>query len=219
MTEPERASVGQRLRALRLRAGFSMNALSKAIGYRGVAGYQRYESPEFTKEFIPVGLVHRMLGGVVGRGSPPVTPTEVLALAGLSHLGAPSEPVFDVPIVSWRHAVNLVDRIDPAILGAAQERLMAPYSRDSLVALRMHDHAMNRIAPRGALILVDYEARHLDHGRYYVFRHRGEALCRRYFTAPDRFEPDTYLPGFEALFPPPPIDALGRVVRVIINDP
>ncbi|HET8728570.1 MAG TPA: S24 family peptidase [Alphaproteobacteria bacterium] len=84
MTIPAKPSLPAALRALRERAGLSMDALARELGYRGASSYQRYESEEFRKPYLPMDLAERLAAALGGRGTPPVAPQEVLALAGVS---------------------------------------------------------------------------------------------------------------------------------------
>lgn len=87
-----------KLRELRMRAGLSMQAVAKAAGYRGASSYQRYEDPaSFSDEKLPLKLVARLADVLVGKGSPPITQSEVLNLAGINSIQAATDAahVFD----------------------------------------------------------------------------------------------------------------------------
>lgn len=78
--EPE--SVTRKFRALRERAGLSMDELAHKMGYARASSIQRYEnSDDYKKEFIAPELVLKMIKAVVGLGDPPITAAEVWALA------------------------------------------------------------------------------------------------------------------------------------------
>ena len=49
------------------------------------------------------------------------------------------------------------------------ETLPIQYERPTLFAFRVEDSSMNRTAPPGAYLIVDYEDRVLVDGKYYVF--------------------------------------------------
>lgn len=73
--------VTEKLRDLRTRAGLSMNACAKALGFKGPSSYQRYESPDlFKDEHLPLEIVRKLAPLFAERGIPK---EETLALAGL----------------------------------------------------------------------------------------------------------------------------------------
>lgn len=74
--------VTAKFRALRERAGLSMDDLAQAMGYSRASSIQRYEDAAlYRKEFIAPELALKMLKPLVGKGSPPITASEVWALA------------------------------------------------------------------------------------------------------------------------------------------
>lgn len=76
-------SVTSKFRALRERAGLSMDELAQSMGYSRASSIQRYEDPAlYKKEFISPELALKMIKPLVGRGTPPITAAEVYALAG-----------------------------------------------------------------------------------------------------------------------------------------
>lgn len=78
-------TTAQKLKEIRERVGFSMEKLAKAMGMAAGSSYQRYEDEEsyVRSKFMRPDLVEKIASAVVGRGNPPVTRDEVLALAGL----------------------------------------------------------------------------------------------------------------------------------------
>jgi hypothetical protein len=82
MTE---VNVTERLKDLRTRAGLSMEVLARKAGYRGASSYQRYEDDNlFTEPYLPRRVADRLCLALVGRGDPPITRQDVLALAGVA---------------------------------------------------------------------------------------------------------------------------------------
>ncbi len=216
----EEQHITDRLRALRKRAGYSMDTLARAIGYRAASGYQRYESREhYHKAYLPTELVHRLIEALVGRGQPPVTQSEVLELAGLSNMTGSAEPVFEVPLISWVQAGQLTEALEPSHFSDVTERVVVPYKRESLFALQVRGNSMSRVAPHGSMIVVDYYDRDLSDGRCYIFRIGGEATFKRYRANPSRLEPDSIEPGHETIYPKDGAEVVGRVVRVVIANP
>ncbi len=61
-----------------------MEAMAKALDFKGASSYQRYENPEtFTKDVLPAHIIKKMMTRLVGKGSPPITKPEILELAGI----------------------------------------------------------------------------------------------------------------------------------------
>jgi hypothetical protein len=76
--------VTERLKSLRLHANLSMDELARELGYKGASSYQRYEDRgTFKKNYLPLDLTQRLEQVLVGRGDPPITSPQVLALSGL----------------------------------------------------------------------------------------------------------------------------------------
>ncbi|RKQ70151.1 LexA family transcriptional regulator [Oceanibaculum indicum] len=83
MAETKQKPVSERLKELRERAGLSMAAMSKALGYRFPSGYQRYEDPSaYKKSYLPPEMVQTLTVLLPGKGEPPITRDEVIELGG-----------------------------------------------------------------------------------------------------------------------------------------
>jgi SOS-response transcriptional repressor LexA len=107
-----------RLREMRERAGFSMPLLAKAIGYAGASSYQRYESEDYRKRYLPRELVEKLADVLPGKGDPPVTIEEVCALAGMPPPVVPKISTASGPIP---HATPVeFGKADLPVLGRAQ---------------------------------------------------------------------------------------------------
>lgn len=60
-----------------------MSKMARIMGYKTSSGYQRYENPAlFTKKYLPYEKVELLVRGLVGRGDPPISAQEVMALGG-----------------------------------------------------------------------------------------------------------------------------------------
>jgi phage repressor protein C with HTH and peptisase S24 domain len=89
MAETKELPVTEALKALRERAGLSMDRLARACGYKGASSYQRYENPAmYAKPWLPLTLVASVADVLTGLGDPPIERDEVLALAGITAAGA-----------------------------------------------------------------------------------------------------------------------------------
>ncbi len=73
---------GAQLNQLRERAGLSLRALAAQSGYAAASSIQRYADPAFDGA-LGVDVATRFADAMVGRGDPPITRVEVLALTGL----------------------------------------------------------------------------------------------------------------------------------------
>ena len=109
-------SVTEKLRALRLRSGLSMEQAAKRAGWRRASSWQRYEDDQlFTRPYLPREIGERVVRALVGLGSPPVTEHEVMELSGASMIRSPldggrSRQVEVIAVVeagAWREAVEL----------------------------------------------------------------------------------------------------------------
>lgn len=79
-SKANRMTIPDKFRELRERSGFSLAELASRLGYKGASSIQRYESPEYKKDYLHPQLVARMATALVGRGNPRITRAEVLAL-------------------------------------------------------------------------------------------------------------------------------------------
>jgi phage repressor protein C with HTH and peptisase S24 domain len=74
----------RRLQQLRLRAGYSLEALARLLGYARASSIQRYESETYySSEFLPLPLVRKLAEVLPGCGKPPIGLNEVWSLAGV----------------------------------------------------------------------------------------------------------------------------------------
>lgn len=75
-------SVTSKFRALRERAGLSMDDLAKTMGYARASSIQRYEDPAiYTKQYLSPEIVMKMIKAIAGKGDPKITPAEIWTLA------------------------------------------------------------------------------------------------------------------------------------------
>ena len=139
---------------------------------------------------------------------------ELLGLPGHGNVSRIDEPVFDVPLISWVAAGQLSETADPYQTGDAAEYIAVTHKRNTLIALRVHGLSMNRIAPDGSMIIVDYADKVLTSGQYYVIKLGGQATFKRYRSNPDRFEPDSTEPQ-DTVFVDGETEVVGRVIQVV----
>jgi hypothetical protein len=123
-----------------------------------------------------------------------------------------------LPFVDWAQAGALAESDTP--LGC-ERWLGEPFGRwpRGCFATQVPDDAMNRMAPAGAYIVVDRNARSLVEGLSYLGELDGAVIFRRWFGDPERAEPYSTDPLFrtEFLTPGRPWRIIGRVGRAIIE--
>lgn len=127
------------------------------------------------------------------------------------------KPTRTVPVVSWVAAGKLVE--PDAQLPAETETIeISGLSPGDYFGTRARGDSMNRIAPDGALIIVDKADRELVRGRRYIFASRGKTTFKRFGGAdPYRLDPESLNPENESIFPRDgeTWDVIGRVKLVV----
>lgn len=79
------------LRDIRKRTGMSGTAVAKIAGYKSASGYLRYENPEDKDKvdgLIPYHVIQQLMPLFVGKGYPPVTHDELLAISDVKSVPA-----------------------------------------------------------------------------------------------------------------------------------
>jgi len=137
-----REHVGRQLAALRERAGLSVREVAKALDLSDtqVSTYSSYERPAFKGPYIPMKWAQKLVPVLRGRGEPPVTAEEVLALAGVGSLApavsqenareAPGGPAMPGYIVLREYDVVAAagDGAVPALNGNGDARILAEWT-------------------------------------------------------------------------------------------
>lgn len=89
--------------------------------------------------------------------------------------------------------------------------------RTTLIALRVEGDSMNRVAPGGSVVVIDYDERDLRNGDLGAFRYGGEATFKRYRTDGVQawLEPDSDNPRHVAIFPSEgeTVEIIGKVIE------
>lgn len=146
-----------------------------------------------------------------GRGTPELSAPPIDDSASLTET---REPIIKVPLISWVQASQYTEIYDPYERGDSEGEVEVPYGKDTLIALRVKGGSMNRVAPEGSIIIIDYSDKTLTSGKYYVVKQDGKATFKRYRTNPDRFEPES-TESHDTIFPTGAVEIVGRVVKVI----
>lgn len=95
------SEIGERLKALRLRAELSMEEAAKALGMARASSYQYYESEKgYDRDKLPQHLIAKIRKAFLGLGNPPVTADEI------EHVAAGIAPALP-PTASDFHGTDL----------------------------------------------------------------------------------------------------------------
>jgi SOS-response transcriptional repressor LexA len=138
--------------------------------------------------------------------------------------GAPASVIFGgaeaasraIPVISWVAAGRLADP-DIQIEPETETIEISGLEPGDYFGTRVRGVSMNRIAPDGAMIIVNRADREPIRGRRYIFNHRGQTTFKRYGGAdPTRLEPES-TEEIETIFPKSDEDwsVIGRVRLVI----
>jgi SOS-response transcriptional repressor LexA len=200
-----------RLKALRKEAGLSVRAMAKALNM-GATTYQHYED-RYKKKYLPYELVKPVSAILKLQG---LTRESVDALSPrLSNISDEVVNITYAPLISWVQAGELAEVVDPYSVGEAESEIAIEYDRDTVLALRVRGSSINRVAPDGAIVIIDYCAQDLIPEKFYIVRKHGEATVKRYMPNPDRFEPFSTEPDHPIVFPTEDLNVVGRVIRVV----
>jgi phage repressor protein C with HTH and peptisase S24 domain len=90
-------TIGQKLSALRGRSGLSLEAVARLGGYKGPSSVQVYFGETYDPSHLDVTVAAKLAKAMVGKGSPPITRAEVMALTGVAIEPEVSAPFEDVP--------------------------------------------------------------------------------------------------------------------------
>lgn len=145
--------IALRIKALRERAGLSMADLARALGFRGASSYQRYEDPVlFTKPYVPLDMAEKLTAALAGRGIPPISRVEVMALAGQ---GTAAQRM--IPIVGYVGAGAEVFAIDDHAKGGGLDEVECPWAElgPSTVAVRVRGDSMAPAYYHGDVIFYE----------------------------------------------------------------
>lgn len=156
--ENEVTPASQELRALRLRAGLSMNALAKLLGYKGSSSIQRYEDPsQFVTKGLPAGLVVDLMGVLVGKGDPPITDEEVSSLAdlpGRKRKNIAAKILRKIPVHGVVAAgVWLESDVTPETFGSVPVVPNDNFPPSAQFGLRVRGTSLNKIAIEGDTLI------------------------------------------------------------------
>lgn len=201
----------QLLKELRNEAGLSVRAMAELIGTRA-SSYQHYED-RYKKFWLPLDLLDLVEPVLLEKG---VGRDRIdLLFPHVANVIDDVKGVLKAPLISWVQAGSLEEAFDPYALGGFEDEVMVEYDRDSIIALRVRGTSINRVAPDGAVIIVDYSLQELIAEKFFVIRVNGEATVKRFMKNPDRFEPFSTEPDHPIVLPAEDLYVVGRVIRVV----
>lgn len=164
MDHPQ-ATLRDKLQQLKERSGLSLRAIAREMGYSQASSIQRYFSADYPETGLPANFISKLLTALAGKGEPPITRGEILALADGSvaeiQKRVPDLPKSGVPIVGEVAAGLWME----AALFETENALESTISYDvrfpaqAQYVVRVRGESLNRIAGNGDLLLcVDYLA-------------------------------------------------------------
>lgn len=101
-------TLGEKLRALHERSGLSYDAIAKKAGYTGRSGVQRYFSPDYDAQFLPLSVAQKLAKGFSGSG---VSEDEIISLTGI--------PTNNAVVVRYEGASETTLRRDLPVYGTS----------------------------------------------------------------------------------------------------
>ena len=206
-------AVGPHLQRLRQRTGLSVRGMARLLGFAHGSGYQYWEQGAGAdRNYMAPDLAIKM-AALIGMGDPPISRDDIEQL--FPRLGARSS-ARSIPVVSWVAAGDIASAEDPYEKGDGGRMIAVCGVSETCLALEVSGSSMNRVAPPGSMIVVDYGDRDLTSGRCYVVKLSDGATFKRYRADPARFEPDSTEPH-DTIFvgPDDEVTVVGRVVQVI----
>lgn len=128
---------------------------------------------------------------------------------------AAAENSLRIPVISWVAAGRFSDTPGQDDMEASSHIDVTDLPRGKYFGLRIIGDSMNRVAPEGAIIVVNARDRELIPRKYYVFQNGHGATFKRYMNNPPRLEPYSYNLDHETLQVDKDTQVIGRAVRII----
>jgi SOS-response transcriptional repressor LexA len=155
-------------------------------------------------------------------GKREISGKEMLAIEDITGWEAPlarEAKIEIIPRLSWVSAGQLCPGEPIRREDADSFVAVADLPRGQWAALEVRGDSMDRIAPDGSLILVDFADTRLVDGKFFVFKCEDDhgTSFKRFRTKPDRFVPYSTNPEHEPYYPDGPCRVLGRAWRVVTD--
>lgn len=212
--------------AVRLQQGKRLKAARKAAGWRSAraaalengwpeSSYRAHEAGTRTIGHDDAERYSRRFRLAGAR----ISPQQILFEEPGGH-AAPASDVVSVTHVplSGVTASKMRDILHAVERGSGPTIPIADLPRGDWLALRVEGDSMDRIAPDGAVIIVNRNDRKLVRHKFYVFSDQGATTFKRYVDKPvKRLEPFSTNPTHEPIYPTTSVDVVGRVYRVMLD--
>lgn len=202
-----------RLKSLRKEAGLSVRAMAKALDM-GATSYQHYED-RYKKRYLPFEMIERAGRILLSNGVPRESIDQLSP--NPSNVSDEFLNIIYAPLISWAQAGGLSDVVNTETVGEFDSEIAVEYKRKTVLALRIVGPSINRVAPDGAIVVIDYSQRNLKPSHFYLVRKDGAATVKRYQNNPDRFEPFSTEPDHPIVFPSKELHIVGRAIRVVTD--
>ena len=124
-----------------------------------------------------------------------------------------NDPARGIPVISWAVASELTEKNSSYPSAQAEEFIVTPPNSRNLIALRIQEDSIDRVAPDGSIIIVDLSDRLLKPGQYYVFNHHGDMIFKQFQQDPARLKGDS-TNSCATTFNADDIKVIGRVTEV-----
>jgi len=207
------SGVARSLKRLRERAGLSLNEMARRLGFERASSYQHYET-RYKREFLPVDLALKIGAILQTCGLQKSEISQILP----AEINIKTVELRSVPLISWVEAGLMTDVVDPYPAGAAADYIQVDSDSQTLIGLRVSGSSMDRIAPEGSVIIVDYADKTLVDGKFYVVRQGvSMATFKRYRASPPRLEPHSTDRSHQSITPGEDTEIVGRVIKVITD--
>lgn len=200
-----------RLKALRKEAGLSIREMASALDMSATT-YQHYED-RYKKRYLPYEMV-KPISSILKRKGISREALDTLT-PNLTNVADDVVNITYAPLISWVQAGDLSEAVNPYEFGEPESEIAIEYERDSVLALRVRGSSINRVAPDGAIVVVDYSQQDLLPNKFYVVRQNGDATVKRYSKRYNRFEAYSTETGHPAIKLNKDLTVVGRVVRVV----
>ena len=200
--------------------GISRSMANRYLGGTVQAPLQNLLLLEQTSDVVvprAIRAAFNALSGIATPEEPPVKPAQP-ARRRLSLKPSRAKGGTLVPVISWVSAGELTD---PTIQLPADLRTLEidELGDGEFFATEVRGDSMDRIAPEGALLVVNRSEINLVRGRRYIFNLRGQTTFKRYGEDPPALLPESLNPAHEPriLKPADKWSVVGRVRKVIID--
>jgi SOS-response transcriptional repressor LexA len=145
--------------------------------------------------------------------------TRVYGATAAEIFGGAESNVRLVPVVSWVAAGKMTEP-DSQPPPESETIEISGLEPGDYFGTRVRGDSMNRLAPEGALIIVNRAEREPIRGRRYIFSHRGKTTFKRFGGQdPLRLEPESLNQDHEPIYPKAgeTWEVIGRV-RLVISE-